>query len=238
MASTSCSSIVLPSIHEIFPEHLMPRSASRPRAAPMPAPTAGVLPRSHFVQPRGGQAFSFDVLRSDPRGASLQHIASRRPPGRRSDLPAVRTGPSSGHSSSGSSDGDAEMEDAEDGADGEEGVTEEGKKHVCPTCSKRFNRPSSLRIHVNTHTGATPFRCAHPNCGRAFNVNSNMRRHFRNHTSPTFGAGVAFPSPPTRCPRFRRRAHLGALPLPPRTPRQRHPLRAPPSRPSSPAHRR
>lgn len=30
-----------------------------------------------------------------------------------------------------------------------------GKKHICPTCLKRFNRPSSLRIHVNTHTGAT-----------------------------------------------------------------------------------
>ncbi len=30
-----------------------------------------------------------------------------------------------------------------------------GRKHVCPTCFKRFNRPSSLRIHVNTHTGAT-----------------------------------------------------------------------------------
>lgn len=29
-----------------------------------------------------------------------------------------------------------------------------GKKHQCPQCSKRFNRPSSLRIHVNTHTGA------------------------------------------------------------------------------------
>ncbi len=30
-----------------------------------------------------------------------------------------------------------------------------GRKHVCPTCFKRFNRPSSLRIHLNTHTGAT-----------------------------------------------------------------------------------
>ncbi|KAF9478450.1 hypothetical protein BDN70DRAFT_808829, partial [Pholiota conissans] len=57
-----------------------------------------------------------------------------------------------------------------------------GKKHVCPTCFKRFNRPSSLRIHVNTHTGATPFCCPWPNCGRKFNVNSNMRRHYRNHT--------------------------------------------------------
>lgn len=57
------------------------------------------------------------------------------------------------------------------------------KRHVCPTCSKRFNRPSSLRIHVNTHTGATPFRCPYPNCGREFNVNSNMRRHLRNHSA-------------------------------------------------------
>ncbi|KIK68346.1 hypothetical protein GYMLUDRAFT_153877, partial [Collybiopsis luxurians FD-317 M1] len=56
------------------------------------------------------------------------------------------------------------------------------KKHVCTTCHKRFNRPSSLRIHMNTHTGATPFRCPYPNCGREFNVNSNMRRHYRNHS--------------------------------------------------------
>jgi len=42
------------------------------------------------------------------------------------------------------------------------------------------------RIHVNTHTGATPFRCPWPNCAREFNVNSNMRRHYRNHTTPGF----------------------------------------------------
>lgn len=29
-----------------------------------------------------------------------------------------------------------------------------GKKHQCPHCGKRFNRPSSMKIHVNTHTGA------------------------------------------------------------------------------------
>jgi hypothetical protein len=29
-----------------------------------------------------------------------------------------------------------------------------GKKYECLHCSKRFNRPSSMRIHVNTHTGA------------------------------------------------------------------------------------
>ncbi|KAJ7500076.1 hypothetical protein FB451DRAFT_976144, partial [Mycena latifolia] len=54
-------------------------------------------------------------------------------------------------------------------------------KHVCHTCGKRFNRPSSLRIHANTHTGETPYKCPYPWCARAFNVNSNMRRHFRNH---------------------------------------------------------
>lgn len=32
--------------------------------------------------------------------------------------------------------------------------TERGKRHECHHCKKRFNRPSSLRIHVNTHTGA------------------------------------------------------------------------------------
>ncbi|KAJ6596185.1 hypothetical protein DFH09DRAFT_905480 [Mycena vulgaris] len=60
------------------------------------------------------------------------------------------------------------------------------KRHPCPSCGKRFNRPSSLRIHANTHTGATPFRCPHPGCGRAFNVKSNMNRHFRNHSAPGF----------------------------------------------------
>ncbi|KAK7001713.1 hypothetical protein R3P38DRAFT_2558601, partial [Favolaschia claudopus] len=57
----------------------------------------------------------------------------------------------------------------------------EGKKYVCKQCGKRFSRPSSLKIHINTHTGAQPYVCPHPSCGRSFNVNSNMRRHWRNH---------------------------------------------------------
>jgi len=75
-----------------------------------------------------------------------------------------------------------------------------GRRHACPHCAKRFNRPSSLAIHVNTHTGdkrkglnpsfrsyqslrvsPAAFKCPFPNCGREFNVNSNMRRHYRKH---------------------------------------------------------
>ncbi|CAK5268013.1 unnamed protein product [Mycena citricolor] len=72
-------------------------------------------------------------------------------------------------------------------AEVDEGVEDElemrSRKHVCDICGKRFNRPSSLRIHVNTHTGEMPFTCPYPRCGRAFNVNSNMRRHYRNHSA-------------------------------------------------------
>ncbi|KAJ7079378.1 hypothetical protein B0H15DRAFT_891431 [Mycena belliarum] len=196
-STSSPPRIVLPSIHEMFPEHLMPRTAPHP----FPRHRAPTLPPV--------QGYSFDVLRSDPRGASLQHIASSRP------APQCAPSASPAHSS-GSSDGDADMEDdtaAEEGAADGEGEGGEGKKHICPKCSKRFNRPSSLRIHLNTHTGATPFRCPHPGCGRAFNVNSNMRRHYRNHATPAYapspslspvspvnagsGAWSAFASSPT-----------------------------------------
>ncbi|KAH9830011.1 uncharacterized protein C8Q71DRAFT_679184, partial [Rhodofomes roseus] len=51
-----------------------------------------------------------------------------------------------------------------------------------PRCNKRFNRPSSLNICVNTHTGAKAFVCSYPGCNRtSFNVNSNMCRYYRNH---------------------------------------------------------
>jgi hypothetical protein len=45
--------------------------------------------------------------------------------------------------------------DISDSDDDELSPSNSGKRHVCPTCFKRFNRPSSLKIHVNTHTGAT-----------------------------------------------------------------------------------
>ncbi|KAG7098795.1 hypothetical protein E1B28_000700 [Marasmius oreades] len=60
-----------------------------------------------------------------------------------------------------------------------------GSKYECGYCGKGFNRPSSLKIHLNSHTGEKPFRCPVESCGRSFSVLSNMRRHARVHTQPS-----------------------------------------------------
>ncbi|KAJ6596171.1 hypothetical protein DFH09DRAFT_1407102 [Mycena vulgaris] len=186
MASTSnatpYSRPMLPGIHEMFPDHLPPLpSNSRPRARAHagPASRSPLIPTPPALS---AHSVSFDVLKSHPRATSLLHIASSRMP--------AHPAPSSSCSSDGDADAEGEMEDPEEGEG--EGL---GRKHVCGTCGKRFNRPSSLRIHANTHTGATPFKCPYPSCGRAFNVNSNMRRHYRNHGSPAFT-----PLPPAPVP--------------------------------------
>ncbi|EKM54479.1 uncharacterized protein PHACADRAFT_73403, partial [Phanerochaete carnosa HHB-10118-sp] len=54
-------------------------------------------------------------------------------------------------------------------------------RYECMWCGKGFTRPSSLRIHMNTHTGERPYVCPFEGCGRSFSVQSNMRRHARVH---------------------------------------------------------
>ncbi|KAI0081234.1 hypothetical protein K474DRAFT_1413364 [Panus rudis PR-1116 ss-1] len=54
-------------------------------------------------------------------------------------------------------------------------------RYECSYCGKGFTRPSSLKIHINTHTGEKPYTCPFEGCGRSFSVQSNMRRHARVH---------------------------------------------------------
>ncbi|KAI7869948.1 hypothetical protein BDF14DRAFT_1777837 [Spinellus fusiger] len=54
-------------------------------------------------------------------------------------------------------------------------------RYGCQFCSKKFSRPSSLRIHTYSHTGEKPFVCPEESCGRKFSVQSNMRRHLKVH---------------------------------------------------------
>ncbi|GAA5833869.1 hypothetical protein JCM9279_001647 [Rhodotorula babjevae] len=74
---------------------------------------------------------------------------------------------------------------------------QEAGRYGCPHCPKRFARPSSLRIHMHSHTGEKPFTC--PMCDRAFSVQSNLRRHLKIHkggsaTTPSASASSA-PTP-------------------------------------------
>ncbi|CAO3611313.1 unnamed protein product [Mucor fragilis] len=57
-------------------------------------------------------------------------------------------------------------------------------RYHCHHCRKSFSRPSSLRIHIYSHTGEKPFKCHYQGCGRSFSVHSNMRRHLRVHYYP------------------------------------------------------
>ncbi|KAF8137609.1 hypothetical protein EV363DRAFT_1157424 [Boletus edulis] len=55
------------------------------------------------------------------------------------------------------------------------------KLHQCEQCKKMFPRPSGLATHMNSHSGAKPYKCIVPNCDKSFAVRSNAKRHLRTH---------------------------------------------------------
>jgi len=57
-------------------------------------------------------------------------------------------------------------------------IPEDGQKRFeCSYCFKRFTRPSSMKTHMNSHTGERPHSCNR--CEARFSVRSNMMRHFK-----------------------------------------------------------
>ncbi|KIJ62169.1 hypothetical protein HYDPIDRAFT_72317, partial [Hydnomerulius pinastri MD-312] len=78
------------------------------------------------------------------------------------------------------------------------------KMHQCEQCNKVFPRPSGLATHMNSHSGAKPYKCSVPNCDKSFAVRSNAKRHLRTHginpsacesTSPSARFTIGFDEP-------------------------------------------
>jgi uncharacterized Zn-finger protein len=189
-------------------DHTGPASLARPNSGPIPIDKRLTVPSpSDGYRPAAPPAYPASTAESintsaSPRSSHQPHhrpsISSFQPPQETPRLhpvgsAAVLPRPSSPSStisenespgSEASSQGDLSPDESLPSITADK-QSDSGRRHACPHCAKRFNRPSSLAIHVNTHTGDKPFRCPFPNCGREFNVNSNMRRHYRKHLTST-----------------------------------------------------
>ncbi|XP_071442202.1 zinc finger protein 431-like [Hetaerina americana] len=54
------------------------------------------------------------------------------------------------------------------------------KRHRCQQCSRYFQNPSELRIHMSTHTGKSQLKC--DICSKGFRYNGLLKRHMLKHT--------------------------------------------------------
>jgi hypothetical protein len=63
---------------------------------------------------------------------------------------------------------------------GKAGRVVRGGRQVCETCDKSFVCPSSLAVHMRTHSEVKPYVCE--TCGRAFSQSGNLGRHRRTHS--------------------------------------------------------
>lgn len=53
------------------------------------------------------------------------------------------------------------------------------KKHKCPLCLARFQRPEHVKRHLKSHSTEKPFQCDLPECGRRFNRKDNLKAHLK-----------------------------------------------------------
>lgn len=53
------------------------------------------------------------------------------------------------------------------------------KKHPCPLCDSRFQRPEHVKRHMKSHSKEKPFQCDVENCGKRFNRKDNLKAHLK-----------------------------------------------------------
>lgn len=53
------------------------------------------------------------------------------------------------------------------------------KKHKCPLCFARFQRPEHVKRHLKSHSDEKPFQCDYPDCHRRFNRKDNLKAHLK-----------------------------------------------------------
>ncbi|KAI5955149.1 CAS5 [Candida jiufengensis] len=64
-------------------------------------------------------------------------------------------------------------------SDKEHNKTDPKKKHKCPICESRFQRPEHVKRHLKSHSSEKPFQCEEINCGKCFNRKDNLKAHLK-----------------------------------------------------------
>ncbi|XP_070535725.1 uncharacterized protein [Ptychodera flava] len=60
------------------------------------------------------------------------------------------------------------------------GLTTRHGKNQCNICDKTYARPSTLRIHLRTHSDEQPYQCQ--TCAKTFSQAANLTAHMRTHS--------------------------------------------------------